>query len=253
MLSTPSDRFWADPFVVTKGDKHFIFVEELLYKKNKGHIAVIEIDNEGNCISSKKILEKSYHLSYPFLTKFDDTYYMIPETGENKTIELYKCIEFPYRWEFVMNLMENTSTADATLFYYNNKWWLFCCVDDSGLHEGLLDELHLFYSDTLFSKNWKSHPGNPISSDTRTARPAGEIFIRDNKIYRPSQDCSGIYGRGMNLNEIVKLSETEYEEVVVKKVFPQDDSAFMGTHTFNASDAIKVIDGFQYRRRRRFF
>src|SRR5206468_7390146 len=44
LLPTPSDRLWADPFVISKDNKHYIFVEELLYKPNKGHISVVEID-----------------------------------------------------------------------------------------------------------------------------------------------------------------------------------------------------------------
>jgi len=251
LLPSPIDRFWADPFVVTKEDRHFIFVEELIYETNKGHIAVVELDDQGNFISSKKVLERNYHLSYPFLLKIDDTHYMIPETGENKTVEIYKCIEFPYKWEFVMNLMEGIRTGDVTVFYHNNRWWLFACVDKTGIHEGILDELHLFYSDDLFTKDWQSHPCNPINTDTRTARPAGEIFIKDGKIYRPSQDCSGIYGRGVNLNEIIKLSETEYEEVLMKKIIPEVGSSLLGTHTFNSDNKITVIDGFRYRRRRR--
>ncbi len=248
-LPTPADRFWADPFVISKDDKHYIFVEELLYKTNKGHIAVLELDNKGNFLGSKKVLERTYHLSYPFLFKCDDTYYMVPETGENKTIELYKCSEFPYKWEFVMNLMENIYAADATLFYCNNKWWLFCCMDKTGKNIGMLDELYLFFSDNLFTKNWQSHPNNPICTNTRTARPAGKIFIKNDKIYRPSQDCSGIYGRGININEIIKLSETEYEESVITKIIPKDDDELIGTHTFNFDDKITVIDGFKYKRR----
>lgn len=247
LLPTPTDRFWADPFVITKENRHYIFVEELLYKTNKGHISVIEIDSHGNVLDSKKVLEKSYHLSYPFLFDFYDTHYMIPETGANKTIELYKCVAFPHKWEFVINLMENISTADVTLFYYNRKWWLFCCMDKSEKNIGMLDELHLFSADCLFTQNWQSHPQNPICTNTRTARPAGKIFIQNEKMYRPSQDCSGIYGRGININEIIKLSETEYEEHLITKIIPEENEELLGTHTFNTDDKITVIDGFKYR------
>jgi len=250
LLPAPSDRFWADPFVISKDNRHYIFVEELLYKTNKGHIAVIELDNKGKVIDSKKILERPYHLSYPFLFQHNGTYYMIPETGGNKTIELYRCKAFPYEWEFVMNLMEEIDTADATLFYHNNKWWLFCCIDKSGKNVGMLDELHLFFADDLFTTNWQSHPNNPICTNTRTARPAGKIFLQNSKIYRPSQNCSGIYGRGININEIIKLSETEYQEAVVKKIIPEDENDLIGTHTFNFSDKITLIDGFKYRRKK---
>lgn len=250
LLPTPAGRFWADPFVVSKDNRHYVFVEDLPYDSNKGHISVIELDNKGNFVSFKPVLEKSYHLSYPFIFEYEGSHYMIPETGANKTVELYKCETFPNEWKFVMNLMENIVTADVTLFHYNDKWWLFCGIDQTGKNIGMLDELHLFFSDNLFTTNWQAHPLNPICTDTKSARPAGRIFIKNNKIYRPSQDCSGIYGRGLNLNEITKLSDTEFEEAIVKKMIPgRTDHELIGTHTFNADEKITVIDGFKHRRR----
>ena len=44
----PKDRFWADPFVIFKDQKHHIFFEEFLNSKNKGHLSVISIDANGN-------------------------------------------------------------------------------------------------------------------------------------------------------------------------------------------------------------
>jgi len=123
-LMPPKDRFWADPFVICRNNKVYIFVEEFLYKTNKGHIALLELDNEGKLLHTRKILEKPYHMSYPFLIEYDNCYYMIPETHDNKTIELYKCDEFPDKWSFVMNLKENIVALDTTMFFYENKWWL---------------------------------------------------------------------------------------------------------------------------------
>ncbi|MBD0331939.1 MAG: hypothetical protein ICV66_04730 [Chitinophagaceae bacterium] len=248
-LTPPTDRFWADPFVISQDNRHYIFLEELLFKTKKGHISVIELDEQGNVLQSGKALERPYHLSYPFVFKYNEHYYMLPETGENKTIELYKCVSFPYKWEFVMNLMEGFHTADATLFYHANKWWLFCCIDSTGREVGMLDELHLFFSDDLFTKNWQPHPCNPIDTNTKTARPAGNIFIHENKIYRPSQDCSGSYGKAINFNQIIRLSETEYEEEVVSKIVPGWEKNIKRSHTFNFNDQITVMDGLKCRRR----
>jgi hypothetical protein len=250
-LPSPSNKDWADPFVIGEDDKYYVFIEEMPYRTNKGHISVLELDSKGNLMNSKKIIEENYHLSYPFVFKWQDVYYMVPETGQNKTIELYKCKKFPYEWEFQMNLMENAYTADVSLFYHNSKWWLFCCMDRTNKNIGMLDELYLFYSDNLFTKDWKSHPQNPICTSSTTARPAGRIFLKDEKIYRPSQDCSGIYGRGININEITKLREDEYEERLVKKIIPADDE-IKGTHTFNFADTLTVIDRFRHDRRINF-
>ena len=53
---------------------------------------------------------------------------------------------------------------------------------------------------------------NPIVSDVRRARPAGRVLSRDGELIRPSQDCSGRYGRAVAFNRIVRLTPTEFGE-----------------------------------------
>ncbi len=241
-LFPPKDRFWADPFIVAKNDRHYIFVEELIFKNIKGHIAVLELDKKGNLITANTVLKKPYHLSYPFIIELNNEMYMIPETSENNTIEIYRCINFPHQWEFVMNLMENVSAVDTTIIYKENKYWLFANIREN---EGAssLDELFLFYSDTLLTTEWKSHPRNPIVSDVRKSRPAGAMFFNNGKLYRPSQDSSVRYGYAININEVTMISETEYEESVVSTIQPNWDKKIMGTHTLSHNGGLTIIDG----------
>jgi hypothetical protein len=145
--------------------------------------------------------------------------------------------------------MENISATDSTLFFYNNKWWLFTAVDELNSSAIPFSELFLYFSDDLFSGNWKSHPMNPIVTDIKTSRPAGRIFVLNNKVYRPSQDCSGSYGKAINLNQITKLSETAYEEINVSKVEANWSNKLIGTHTFNFNNKITVIDASPLKKR----
>jgi hypothetical protein len=174
---------------------------------------------------------------------------MIPESKGNRTIQLFCCTSFPGKWEFVMNLMENISATDSTLFYHNEKWWLFTAVDELNSPSVPFSELFLYFSDDLFSGHWQSHPLNPVITDIKVSRPAGRIFILNDKLYRPSQDCSGDYGKAFNLNHITKLSTDEYEEILISKVEPHWDRTLVGTHTFNFDDNICVIDASPLRRR----
>jgi len=243
-IKAPKDKFWADPFVISKDKHHYLFIEEYLIKAGKAHISVLKLDNKFNLLSCEKILEKSYHISYPHIIKHDGSYYMIPESGSNNTIGIYKCTDFPYRWDFVMNLMENIPARDSTLFFYNSKWWLFSSVIVMNCPTMSFSELFLYYSDDLLSSNWQSHPKNPIVSDHKISRPAGNLFLNNDKIYRPSQDCSGHYGKALNISCITKLSEAEYEEVLVKKIEPTWNKKLKGTHTYNFDDKVIVMDVF---------
>jgi len=246
----PKDRFWADPFIIYDNHKYYVFIEEFLYKKNKGHISYLTIDENGNTSVPKKIIEKPYHLSYPFVFSHNNEYYMIPETADNRTIELYKCVQFPEKWELATTLMKDIYAVDPTVFLKDGKWWLFVNVCEN---EGAspLDELFLFYSADLFCGNWTPHPKNPVVSDVKSARPAGRIFSFNGNVYRPSQNNSWRYGYGMKLNQIVALSETEYKEVCVNDIEPQWDKRMRGIHTLNCVEKLTMVDAIK--RRPRYF
>jgi hypothetical protein len=248
-LRPSKDKFWADPLVISRNEKYFIFVEEFIYAKNKGHISVLELDNGGKLLDVKKLIDKPYHMSYPFVFESEGIYYMIPETGGNHTIDLYKCNDFPCNWEFVKSIMKDVNAVDTTLFKFKNNWWLFTVIDEINSSLDGSPELFLFFTDDILSGNWKSHPLNPVVSDIRIARPAGRVFIHNGNIYRPSQDCSGRYGKAFNFNQILELSETEYREILVKKIEPDWDANLKGAHTFNFDDNFTVIDTYSMRRR----
>ena len=247
-IMPPKDRFWADPNVIQHKDKYHIFVEEYIYKTGKGHISVMELNSGGNDVNPVPVLEKEYHLSYPFVFRCGDSYFMVPESAANKTIDLYECVEFPYQWKFKMSLMENVTAVDTTLFFYQGKWWLFTGVAEN---EGAFPqvELFLFFSNELFINQWIPHPQNPIVSDVKKARPAGKLFNRDGKLFRPSQDCSKTYGFGFNIHEILVLSETEYLEKDVARVRPYWDKKTIATHTFSCEGQLTIVDALMRRRK----
>ncbi len=235
------DRFWADPHIILHDDKYYIFIEEMIFKNHRAHISVITLDKHGNHDQPRIVLQKPYHLSYPFVFRHDNRYYMIPETSENKTIELYRCTGFPDNWEFVMNLMENVEAVDTTLFEKDGKWWMFVNIRE---HPGasLSEELFLFHSTELMTNKWKPHPMNPVVSDVKNARQAGKIFEMNRNLYRVGQDCSVRYGYAMNINQITKLTEDKYSETRVQEITPSWKNNLLRTHTLNFQDGLTVID-----------
>jgi hypothetical protein len=240
-LTPPQDRFWADPFIVTRNDKHYIFFEELLFERGEGHLCCMELYADGSHSQPIKILETPYHLSYPFIFQYQGDDYMVPESGEQQCVQLYKCTDFPYKWQFEKNLLNTVQAYDSTLFKHNSLWWLFTCIADDK-NSSSTEDLHLFYAKTPISDHWHPHPLNPVVSNASTARPAGNIFVYDDKIYRPSQNCARSYGAGLNLCEITQLTKTTYSEKVVSEILPDWDKRLKGLHTFNFNKNISVSD-----------
>lgn len=238
------DTGWADPHVIYRDGVYYIFIEEIEYAKKdgKGRLAVIKMDQHGNYEPPRVILDLDYHLSYPFVFEHDGDMYMVPESGEAKVLDLYKCEEFPYKWQHAARLMDGKEIFDATLLYHQGKWWLFANITPV---EGASDwdELHLFYRDDLFSGDWKEHRQNPIVSDVKRARPAGRVFESNNKLIRPSQNCSVRYGYGVQFNEIVELNESSYKEELISSIEPDWDKSIIGVHTYSRDKQLSVIDG----------
>ncbi len=242
-LIPPRDRLWADPYVVYKDAKYYVFIEELLFENNRGRIAVIEIDEVGNTSPVYTVLERPYHLSYPFIFSYQDKYYMLPETSGNRTIEVYEATEFPTAWQPVATLMKDLVAVDTTLYYHEDRWWMFTTIQEE-IAGSLCDDLYLFFSDDPLSDNWQPHPLNPVISDARRARPAGGLFEYNGELYRPAQDDTRVYGYGVRINRIIKLSPTEYSEAEVDFLEPLWNSKVQGLHTFNYQGNMSIIDAY---------
>jgi hypothetical protein len=242
-LPLPTDTFWADPFVIKEDGRSLIFFEEFKTTNNKAHISLIAIDKTEKPSKPQTVLEKNYHLSYPFVFKFNDEYYMLPETSANKTVELYKATSFPGKWELAQTLINNIIFIDPTLFFKDGTWWLFGTTQTHPF-TSTNDQLMLYYSKDLLSSDWNSHPQNPVATDISNCRPAGKIFEKDGKYYRPAQNnASKQYGYAITINEIKILNEHTYKEEKILEISPSKENGLLAVHTLNFSDEITIIDG----------
>jgi len=239
-LVPPGDREWADAFAVEYQGRYFIFFEEVLSAATKGHLAAIEVFEDAEPGEARVILERPYHLSYPFVFDWEGALYMIPETAQNRTVELYRCEEFPHRWHLHQVLLDNISAVDATLWRGLGQCWMFVNVAEPGMEKNT-DELHLYWSATPFGP-WTANPRNPLVSDVRCARPAGPLFSHRGKLYRPSQDCSVAYGHSILINRVEHLGEDGYRETTVDRIAPgwREDAIYV--HTVCRNKALRVID-----------
>jgi hypothetical protein len=246
-LVPPRDRFWADPFAIEHEGRHFIFFEELHYRTRKGRIAAVEVFEDAAPGEPQVVLERPYHLSYPFLFAWEGSLYMLPETAENGTVELYRCEAFPSCWRRHRVLLEGIRAYDATLWRGHDRWWMFASVAEPGADSS--DELHLYWGATPLGP-WTAHRGNPVLSDARCARPAGPLFSRDGKLYRPSQDCSPAYGHAVSINRVDALRDDEYRETAVHRITPGWRKDVLRVHTYGGNGRLRVIDCLIGRKRR---
>jgi hypothetical protein len=240
-LVPPPGRFWADPHCVEKHGAIHVFFEDASLKTGKGRIATMTVGADGRYSTPATVLERPYHLSYPFIFRWNDDYFMIPESAENRAIELYRCLHFPDQWRFEHNLMEDVRAYDTTLVQYQGRWWMFANIAE---HEAAStwDELHVFDSDQPLSRDWRPHPLNPVVSDVRRARPAGRLIFEQGRLYRPSQDSSGRYGRALCINEVLELNGHSYRECLVARVEPDPNQGLMAVHSYSTAGPLAFMD-----------
>jgi hypothetical protein len=239
-ISSPVHRFYADPFAVTWKGRSFVFFEDLDHRVGKGIISAIEFAEAGPKGPSLPVLEEPWHLSYPFLIQHDDELWMLPESTGNRDVTLYKCIEFPNRWERHTTLLSGLELADATIIRGGEFYYLFGATRDGA--GGYSDTLSIFYARDLFGP-WLPHASNPVMVDRTGARPAGNFFSINGQRWRPVQDCTAGYGCALGLAEVVELSPTSFKQIVRHIIRPGPLWTGRKLHTLNRCGRLELIDG----------
>jgi hypothetical protein len=242
-VSMPKKTFWADPFLCEYDRRLYVFFENYSYKTKKGKISVGAVVRGGkdkySIVDVQDVLDFDYHLSYPQIIKEDGALFLMPETYQNKRLEVYRCIQFPEKWELYAAAFEDEEVVDTTYFQdENGERWLF--MNKGWTHEA---ELYIYKIDSLKLKNITPHEGNPVLIDCRKARNGGAIFKYENEYYRPSQiNTHGIYGRGLQISKIKKLTLDKFEDEPVISIGPHFKKGLMGIHHLHQAGNNFVFD-----------
>lgn len=237
VLPGSTDGYLADPFPFPHQGRNFIFVEKFSYATNRGCIAVITVDPDGTASAPQVVLEEPHHLSYPFVFEQNGQIWMIPESGAARTVNLYRAVEFPYRWTRHACLIEGIEGYDATPLCRNGGLWLF--VSLRAWRSTSWDILGLYHAETL-AGSWTPHRANPVLIDAALSRPAGAFIQREGRTLRPVQDCTRGYGGGVTFCRLDALGESGFAQVPIGRI----RSGRLGCHTYNRRFGLEVIDLF---------
>ncbi len=210
-------HFYADPFPVVRDGRTFLFVEDYDHRLGRGVISVAEFDAAGPKSAPQPVFSHDCHLSYPFVFEHEGEMWMVPETSAARSIDLYRAEKFPGGWRHEANLVAGIEASDATLFMHQGQWWMMATVRENG--GSFSDALHLWSAPKLIGP-WTPHRRNPVLVDIASARPAGRVVRRGEKLIRPVQDCRGGYGAALGLATITRLDAEAFEQRVDATLFP---------------------------------
>lgn len=240
--SLPKDEFWADPFLFRYQEETYVFFENYSYTSKLGKISCGRVEGH-NLVEVVDVLDLDYHLSFPNVFEENGDIFLMPESNENKRLEIYKCIEFPHLWELYTTAFEGEQVADASFYTdSSDQKWLF--VNKKVAPTTPFDsELFIYKIDSYKLQHLQPHQQNPVLINAKTARNAGAIFEYANDFYRPSQaNIEGVYGRGLNLNKINTLTLEEYSEETIVTVMPNFKKGLKSIHHLHQIDGLFVID-----------
>ena len=232
-------KYWfADPLLFETGNNTYLFVEAFNRKSYKGDIGFFKITN-GTASTFELLIENNFHMSYPFVFKHEDKYYMIPESEENSTVDLYVAENFPRGWRKEKTLLSGVHYADTTLLEKNERKFLFTYCPKGDKWNLLIFELNMEGKNvTLFQT---------IEYKDNVCRPAGKFYIdKTGRCLRPAQDCRCGYGKGIMVYELQfegnKFVENIIEEFDNSKLIIDGKLGVDNFHTYSCTSEYEVVD-----------
>ena len=235
-------QYWcADPFIVYEKGQYYVFCEMMDCKTSHGILGVVELNlYKKNYV--KPVMDFDCHMSYPNVFKYNENWYMIPETCGRKTIELYKAIQFPCKWEKISILKNNLHAVDTTVFEQENKYYVFIYEPN--------DEHNILSVAELDMENFKLKNITKVKEySSRIGRPAGNIIKYNGKTYRPTQYGVNYYGEKIVFKEFkfnpitFFYDEKDVKEFTVKDIdLSKRNSNVLGCHTYNSVKDYEIID-----------
>lgn len=200
--------FVADPFMLRVEQTWMMFFEVMNRHTGRGEIGLATSPNGWQWNYQQIVLRESFHLSYPYVFEWQESYYMVPESCNAGEVRLYKAEPFPYHWSFISTLWYGDYCVDPSIFRFNKRWWCFTETSPTYAH----DTLRLYSANTL-TGTWLEHPASPVREhEPQIARPAGRVVVVDGRPIRYTQDCETVYGAAVRGFEITDLSAIHYRE-----------------------------------------
>lgn len=239
---TPNNKMlsYADPFIFEdKAGNLQVLLESVSTISLDGKITLMTIDrNTLKPVFEKDLLQTDSHFSYPFIFRENGKIYVFPENAfEGKLC----CYEYDEENRTFGNkrVVVDQPLVDSTIIKHEGRYWLF----STKIGEARNSELFIFHADSLLGP-YTPHVKNPVKSDLRSSRPAGDFIHVDGSLYRPSQYCTSYYGEAITINKITRLDITQFEEEEYFTIRVNSSDAFSyGIHTINAVGNFIVVDG----------
>ena len=245
-----SDTFWyADPILVNYRGDPYLLMESYDMRTQLGSIACARFEENGKLTEPRVIIQEKYHMSFPMVFFWNDSLYMIPETCENHSLNLYRCEGDIHQWTLVKSFpveeelvdtvaircsgdrVELISSAQHATHKRKNKWQKLQIVKDGEDYRLEADEAFNAREDYGFAYRMA---GSLVKDRGRTILPIQESTEVDYGVYLHLDDFSGADVVNMPL-----LKKVTVDNILLPDVAQKEQ---IGVHSYALSEKYEVVD-----------
>lgn len=256
--------FWyADPLLYHKDGGRWLFAEAMDLAAGRGRIEVCALDDDGRAGPWQVALEEAFHLSFPMVFSWNDEVWMIPETGADRSLRLYRCRDFPTGWELAQRFPVEGELCDAILVDRTPDALTLLCSETKPD-----DQFFVRYRRYTLRRavpppaplpgteapdppagDFELLPDEAFNLQHRTfdltSRNAGPLFLLGEQVIHPTQVSTRV-DYGVYLQFLARRGSSEVplcaalpQAVQIEGLDPRD---LIGIHTYCRDSALEVID-----------
>ena len=227
------NRWFADPFILSYDENEIVLLVEDYWDSDCiGRISKLVIDRHKYEIKGVKvILQLDSHLSFPAIMRVEGKIYIYPENSREGGLWLYEYNPQKDECKKIKQLSELPLTDAVITNLFGKKQII--STKEPNPNKNILD-----IYDWNDERNSFEH-SESVTFHENVARNAGDFFEYKGTIYRPAQECNGMYGHAVSIQKVEK-SGNNYKFTEVRRIMPPKGA--FGIHTFNTFNGLPVID-----------
>lgn len=245
-----SDTYWyADPILVAHEGNTYLFMESFDMRTQLGSIACAQFDTLGKLSEPQVIIREAYHMSFPMVFSWNDSLYMIPETCENHSLNLYRCEGDIRQWTLVKafpvgeelvdtvavachdNYVELISSAQHAEHKRQNKWQKLRIYKEGDNYR--LEEDAAFNARTDYGYGYRM-AGSLVTEGDTPILPTQESTEVDYGVYLYLNDFSG-----KDITNMPVLKKVTVDNILLPDVEQKEQ---IGIHSYALSEEFEVVD-----------
>ena len=267
MLPGREGWWFADPLLCHRGGKRWLFAEAMDLSTGKGRLEVCELHDDGSIDGWRVALEEDFHLSFPMVFDWNGAVWMLPATGHDHSLRLYRCRVFPTKWELVQRFATDEELCDAILVDRRAESLTILCSEtkpDNQLYVRYrrytlchavqeTAALPLAEADTLPAAApagpFELLPDEPYNLQHRdfdfVSRNAGPLFVLGEQVIHPTQVSTSV-DYGVYLQFLARRGSSEVPLCAARpqnvEITGLNAADVIGVHTYCRDDVLEVID-----------